>query len=62
MGRKGSIVPEDFKGEAGGFVVQVKNASGLPNRDLLGESDPFVELDLLGESNLLIVDIILNLD
>ena len=48
MGRKASVVPADFKGQEGGLVILVKAAVKLPNRDLLGESDPFVELDFEG--------------
>ena len=51
MGKKsGAAAPVDFKGQEGCLVIQVKNAVKLPNRDLLGESDPFVELELDGES------------
>lgn len=50
MGRKGSAAPADFKGQEGALICQVKNALKLPNRDLLGESDPFVELDIDGKS------------
>ena len=51
MGKKsGAAAPVDFKGQEGCLTIQVKNAAKLPNRDLLGESDPFVELELDGES------------
>lgn len=53
MGKKGAgapAAPVDFKGQEGCLTLQVKNAVKLPNRDLLGESDPFVELELDGKS------------
>jgi Ca2+-dependent lipid-binding protein len=51
MGKKsGAAAPVDFKGQEGCLIVQVKNAVKLPNRDILGESDPFVELELDGKS------------
>ena len=54
MGKKtGTAAPVDFKGQEGCLIIQVKSAVKLPNRDLLGESDPFVELELDGEYNVL---------
>ena len=54
MGKKsgsgGGGAPVDFKGQEGCLIIQVKNAVKLPNRDILGESDPFVELELDGKS------------
>ncbi|XP_063692173.1 myoferlin-like isoform X7 [Bolinopsis microptera] len=50
MGKKSGAAgaPVDFKGQEGCLIIQVKTAAKLPNRDLLGESDPFVDLELDG--------------
>ena len=51
MGKKSGAAgaPVDFKGQEGCLIIQVKTAVKLPNRDLLGERDPFVDLELDGE-------------